>query len=339
MCAAQLDAYDPALAPAPFGQQNTGATCYWNSTLAALASCTAFTRAVLANESLLAHSRTGRAMHAYVRSYCEGLPPATGTTAVLHALVDDLRERSPTIVFGRGQESASEALVLLLDMMAPPRAPEALPPGVPASYDSPVTQLFIHRYLCTVHCLTCQNRVSTMSDYAVNFNLFDMDRRPPTTPAQFSEAVQNIYQELRDYRCPVCAAPTVAARHYRLAMIPEIMFCMFNLYEGFGGAHRARYFPPALRIPAIAGGDYEFRVVAQVEHWGGLGGGHYWARGLRAAPSLATSSSAASELTTSSQKLSVYQLNDMGVQPAQFAPSANTYIVVYNYAGTVAAQA
>ena len=151
--------------------------------------------------------------------------------------------------------------------------------------------------------------------------------------------MQNIYQELRDYRCPVCAVPTVAARHYRLAMIPEIMFCMFNLYEGFGGAHRARYFPPALWIPAIAGGDYEFRVVAQVEHWGGLGGGHYWARGLRAAPSLATSSSAASELTTSSQKLSVYQLNDMGVQPAHFAPSANTYIVVYNYAGTVAAQA
>jgi hypothetical protein len=120
----------------------------------------------------------------------------------------------------------------------------------------------------------------------------------------------------------------VAARHYRLAMIPEIMFCMFNLYEGFGGAHRARYFPPALWIPAIAGGDYEFRVVAQVEHWGGLGGGPDWARGLRADPDPA-----------GAKKLSVFQLNDMGVQPSQFAPSANTYIVVYNYAGTVESRA
>ena len=312
-----LDAYDPTLAPPAFGQQNTGVTCYWNSALAALAGCTAFTRAVLANAPLLAHSRTGRAMHAYVQSYRAGAQAPDGTSTVLRALVADLAERCPTIAFGRGQESASEALVLLLDMMAPPQAGPPPPAGVPASYRSPVTQLFIHRYLCTVHCLTCRNKVSTMSDYAVNFNLFDMDRRPPTTAAEFSGAVQNIYQELRGYNCPQCAVPTVGVRHYSLAMVPEILFCMFNLYEGFGGAHRARFFPLALQIPALAGSQFDFRVVAQVEHSGGLGGGHYWARGLRA----------------EADALRVFRLDDTHVSPAAFAPSANTYIVVYHFAG------
>jgi len=317
-----LEPYDADFAPRPFGQLNTGATCYWNSMMAALVSCTAFSRAVMANEDLLS-THTGRAMYAFIKSYLQGMPAADGTSVVLAALKQDLLVRCPSIKFGNGQESASEALVLLLDMLVPPHQgpPRKLPPGVPESHDSPITQLFLHRYRCQVHCKNCRNVVSEETDFAVNVNLFDMDVRKPTNPAEFSAMIRCIDQILQDYKCPACKVPTVALRHYELEMIPEIIVGMFNLYDGFGGAHRSRYFPPALAIPKLGGGQYEFGLVAQVEHWGGLGGGHYWARGLRKMPSPGLSN----------QELGVFKLNDTSVDPSHFQESANTYIIVYNY--------
>jgi len=162
-----------------------------------------------------------------------------------------------------------------------------------------------------------------MSDYAVNFNLFHMDRRPPTSPEEFSKQLRIIVEPVTGYRCPKCKVETNGARISTLMMVPEILFCMFNLYEGFGGSHHPRYFPLNLQIPARTGGDFNYQLVGQVEHSGGLHGGHYWARGLR------------KNASSDGEQLSIFLLNDMGVSPAKFMSTSNTYIIAYHYTGNV----
>ena len=329
----ELELYDAAAALAPFGLANLGANCYMNSLLQALVSCTAFTQAVVRHREYLAQTATGRAVYDFV-AYWRGaagvaLPAAGGAGAsatVLGALGADLAVRAPSVRFGYGQESSSEALVLLLDMMAP--APSGavapvLPSGVPSSYDSPITQLFIHRYCCTMHCRRCGGKVSSNSDFAVNFNLFAKEfDTPVSTPVQFAEQLRNSSQEISDYACPVCKVPTSAVRQYQLAMVPEILFCMFNQYMG----HTRHYFPLALSLPAKAGGAFDFRLVAQVEHSGTRHAGHYWARVLRKLDAAAGAPAADPSHET------VCRISDSSVGRAAFEPSTETYIAVFHIA-------
>ena len=311
-----MEAYDAELVPPPFGQQNSGAVCYFNSLWQMLIGLTAFTSTVLKHQDYMRQTTTGIAVLNFVMEYNalsaaqSSKIPTAETTKILHALIQDLAARRPSVRFGSGQESASEALHLLLDMIEPP--------GTTLDSERPVTQLFSHRYLCDLRCLTCNDVVSSMSDYAVNFNLFHMDRRPPTSPEEFSKQLRIIVEPVSGYRCPNCKIETSGARISKLMMVPEILFCMFNLYEGFGGAHRARYFPMSLQIPARTGGDFNYQLVGQVEHSGGLHGGHYLARGLR--KNMANDSA-------------VFMLNDMGVSQSNFMSTPNTYIVAYHYTG------
>ena len=72
--------------------------------------------------------------------------------------------------------------------------------------------------------------------------------------------------------------------------------------------------PTAPAAPSRTGGALKYRLVAQIEHSGGLEGGHYWARCLRGGGAL-----------------QAFMLNDTGISPARFGPSAETYIVVYHF--------
>lgn len=346
-----MDSYDNRLAPKAFGLNNTGVICYLNSFLQMLAGCTAWNRAVLTYSDYLRRTATGTAVVNFVTAYTTqspGGPVAREqavdgiemlSAAVLRALVSDLAVRRPHVRFGGGQESASEALVHLLDMMEPPRGDSPPPRGDSPppinndieSADSPITSLFLHRFRCDVHCRNCKAVVSKTTDYAINFNLFHLDGgRDTASVAAFSKAVRLQASATEDYRCPVCPCAacgetpvdgrcvtcntpsplTGAVRMYHLAMVPEIVLGMFNLY----GVRHARYFPQRLEFPAHGDGTLVYDLVGQVEHAGTLSGGHYWARGLRA-------------------DSRVYLLNDTGVSLSYFTPTPDTYIVAYHYAG------
>lgn len=327
-----MDAYDPSLAPPGFGLENTGVSCFINSLLQALASCTAFTRAVLGNEEYLGATRTGAAVFAFVRDYSRQPLPADisyHSARILGALQADLAERRNRVQLASGMQCAAETLVFLLDMMEPPLSRrETGAERVRQAADSPITQLFMNRFRCSVYCAVCGEVVSTTTDASTTFSLFHFDalKSRPNTPATFSKNIRSYASPVPGYECPTCAKARMAAtaktaqprptahRIYDLTMVPEIMFCMFNLYEGYGGERKPRYFPQRMEIPAIGGGSLSFRQVAQIEHTGTLSGGHYYAYGLRAGGA-------------------VYLLNDRSAAPGQFSSTPNTYIVVYQYAG------
>ena len=322
-----MDQYNAALVPAAFGLTNTGVICYLNSFLQMLAGCSAFVRAVLLNVDYLTRSRTGKAVLDFVRAFATlggpRNPPdpnvAFLSASVLTALMADLAVRRPWVRFGGGQESASEALVHLLDMMDPPQKSVAAESSLGAhvtSIESPITRLFLHRFRCDLVCRQCQKVVSVMTDYAVVFHLFYFDRlrRQPETPEDFAKALKLHVTTTDDYQCPECKKKTAAFRVYHLTMSPEIMVCAFNLYVGTmgHGARRARYFPERQVFPSVDRGSLTFRIVGQIEHSGSLSSGHYWARGLR-------------------NDGIVYRLNDSSVSPTSFVPTPDTYMVAYHY--------
>jgi ubiquitin C-terminal hydrolase len=87
---------------------------------------------------------------------------------------------------------------------------------------------------------------------------------------------------------------------------PEIFVCLFNQYAD----KKLRYFPQIFKIPNNKNGSLTYQLVAQVEHSGSLGGGHYVCKALR--------------------KDGAYLLNDSGVSTITgLEPSAGTYMVFY----------
>lgn len=296
---ARLVAYEPALAPPPFGLANTGVICYFNALLQALAGCTSLVRLASAGEARGAGGPAARELAAFLRAAGQaaggqGPAPDPGASArVLWALVGELGGRHGR--FGGGQESASEALVLLL---------ERLPPAWGA--------LFTSRWRLATPCPGCA-AVARGEDYAVVASLFHFDALapPPEDAAAFAAALARAASPTGAYRCEACGGVGDTERSSRLALAPEVLVCAFNAY-GVGAPRRARFFPPAFALPGVKAA-LRYRLVAQVEHSGGLGGGHYWARAARGGDAPG-----------------VYLLNDSSAAPGAFAPSPETYLLFYH---------
>src|SRR3989344_3722164 len=101
--------FDLKKALPPFGLQNTGAICYLNSFLQVLSACTSLKDIP---EETFKKSLTGTAIYNFITN-----PKPDSSRDVLIALVNELRQKNREVRFGRGQESASEAFVLIMDMM------------------------------------------------------------------------------------------------------------------------------------------------------------------------------------------------------------------------------
>lgn len=308
--------YDPRYTPLPFGLHNSGVICHLNALLQSLLSCPAVIRAALENEPYLQATQTGRAFFGAVSAAVRASSAqdtagrlgsaqdaANSSAALLAALTADLRRRRPKTAYGPRQESASEGLVLLLDMLD---APKAAPARV-----NPISRLFYHRYVTAVVCEVCGHRSSTEEDLAVQFNLFDYDalRDPPTTPRDLGELLYCEKTKPHGYRCEGCKSVGRCARLRYLQMVPEVLVILFNIYTEQN--RRSRAIPDKIQFRAAAGVPLVYRRVAQVFHEGGLGGGHYTAKGLR-------------------RDGAVYMFNDASVSKSSFGASPAVYMTFYH---------
>jgi len=318
------ESYDPSFVPHQHGLNNTGALCHLNSLLQGLAGCSAVVRAAFASRDYLGRTATGRAFYDFVYAAAAGarppgsaplkeaLPVDSCSASLLQALVADLRLRRPGFRYGPNQESASEGLVLLLDMMDDPDPRLLGDPETAAYEENPIARLFYHRYDARVFCRRCKACVSQELDVAIQFNLFYYDAlsKKPRSPAEFGEMLRTHVSCLENYRCGECGEAAGGLRHYRLRMVPEVLVCLFDLYDD-RCTRVARYFPTRVLFPGVGGAQLVYRQVSQVEQSGCRGGGHYVARSLRADGQ-------------------VYRFDDASVAPSVFGPTPDVYMVFYH---------
>lgn len=233
---------NPIFLPNPYGLYNTGSICYFNSLIQVLISCTSL------HEWARCKKKEDNKMKTEFANFI--INSNEPNSNISSHLLSVLKKYLPN--FGNGQESASEALALLLNTIN----------------DKSLNKLFIHRFRYNIKCMSCQYITDQICDHSIQFELFH---------------VSNITKEdilfqktiLSDYKCDKCNH-IGAEKISKLTMLPEILVCLFNVYHN----KTVHNFPAYLEFP----GNMQllkYMIVGQIEHSGSLNGGHYWSRALR----------------------------------------------------------
>jgi ubiquitin C-terminal hydrolase len=310
----------------PFGLRNIGYTCYFNSVLQAMLSCTSFIDELMDNDDEKkydAYTITSTFVKLIKLAYIE-------SEALSSESKHELREMGPLIwkimlttlapdnsnikQFARSQQCASEGYTYLLDALDP---------------FSEIQNLFMHRYKTRLFCVDCEQWVSTTEHINNMFEVqadlkteqlekFKLADEPDDKKFNMNEFLlgQDGYVD-KDFICPKCKNRGEKYKRTTLTMAPEVLVVLAKKYESnHNVSHKINImteFPPFMEFYGYNNsGNYlaRYEAVAQIEHVGGLNGGHYW--------------------SVCKRRDGWYCLNDTGVSPAEFKPTPNTYMCFYH---------
>ncbi len=164
-----------------------------------------------------------------------------------------------------------------------------------------ISKLFHHRYNVSTICHTCQSIVSDLKDINYYFLIHRSDLNDMTVE-------QYIYRHqttINDYNCEKCGVNGQCTRNNQLGYIPPIVIIVFEKYT----KKHIMNFPAKFEVTSV-GDPLNYKVVAQIEHAGHAGGGHYW--------------------TVAKRKTGCYRLNDTHQSESKLSPTSMTYMVFYH---------
>lgn len=267
--------YDQSFAVEAFGLHNVGNSCYFNSLVQSLLSCPILRQFLLS----VPKNRVIDAFNAISTQSTRHVGD------LLRALIDASEGSSNTLHYN-WQEDAHEGLVLLLDKMG-----------------EGIEHLFNVRYNTTLVCATCGKEEHKAPDVAkceVFVDYYDDE-------VDLEKYIHNHCTTPEDYKCEKCEEIETTVCQKTLRRISTIVVLTLKKYHGKKHVN----FPLDF---TINGGKIKlhYKIVAQIEHTGTMGGGHYYAKCLRADGK-------------------VYVCNDSSVAVAdRFDPTPNTYMVFYH---------
>jgi len=326
----ELIKHNPQSELPPFGLVNMGATCYFNSILQSLLSCTSFIDELTANKETALYQRNP--VSKYTIEMIVLANKLRDETKSDDASLDDfnksqilkkLARLSPQIWKSmvrvishtsgkpiesilRGQQCAREGFHLLMDSL---------------DEFGNLQDLVIHRYKSLIHCFDCNEWVSDVDNIYSIFEVHpdlkttQLDKfkqyEEKDTPVDMNKFLtkQTGYVD-RDFRCPKCRKKGEKYNMNCLVMVPEILVVLSKKYVVGEKLDTYTDFPKDMVFNGNNSMKLNYTAVSQVEHTGGMYGGHYWA--------------------ISKRNDGWYCLNDDRVSKSKFKPTINTYMVFYH---------
>lgn len=293
----------------PCGLVNTGTVCYLNSIWQALLSCTSLTEFFMSKEKEFAQENNLVALE-YINLIkqvrcLQSCDEVIDPTDLFEATIAAIKKKYPDMNFGNKQEDSGEGLHLFLD----------------AVDNAELYRYFMCKYNVKIWCTTCVDQISEKIDEAcvleipakMNGLVCDQIADAPIDP--LNAHIRQYLSVLEDYKCSKCDGQK-CCQIYQLACAPEIIAVMFNKFYGKTNVQ----FPDTLSFPALGSKTLTYKIVAKIEHAGGMSGGHYWAHCLRKYK----------DDTSSIGGTRMYSLNDQRISDGSSDPTANTYIVLYH---------
>jgi ubiquitin C-terminal hydrolase len=319
--------YNKNLEMLPFGFKNWGATCYFNSLIQSLMSCTSFVEELSQSKKYKTNpvSKLFIDMIENNRYYEDLYHKLKENNTEINTLLRDTKKKLnlygseiwKTMVialcekkkishqsFMQGMQCVGEGFHYLLESM---------------ELFHKIQNLFMHRYKSLIHCYVCDEWVS---DVDCMYSLFEIDPEFKTEQLEkFKKyhiktdtlnkylAKQSGYVDA-DFICPKCKTKDERYIVNLLVMVPKILVVMSKKYTPDQKLDVYTDFPERMEFKGNDNKPMYYEAVAQIEHTGGLNGGHYWAICKR--------------------KGKWFNLNDMSVSPSEFKPTNNTYVVFYH---------
>jgi uncharacterized UBP type Zn finger protein len=291
---------------APCGLVNLGVTCWLNSILQSLLSCTTLNKKIMdpstkltplaAEYKKLVIEINGRETN---HAAAVGSLTPLSATSFLAALRQQLATRADksAVLFGMSQECADEALTLIVDLFGPV-----------------LEDMFKVEYKMIIKCTGCGKNTSEIRDPAIKINFFTKEKPVDTT--EFCKYLSLHTSQCETFTCTCGHIMTDFLRTEKLCRLSEICVITFNKYQ----SKEQKWFPQELTFNSGNGYTTKYRVVATIEHSGTVYGGHYWAFGTRK-----STQSSSDTIKTESTHL----FNDSWVQIGDITPRPETYMIFY----------
>lgn len=303
-------------APDPFGLQNNGVLCYFNSLIQCLLSCSAFNETIddlnkkveeymnndeeiLTIEKYIKKSYEISKEYQQLREFVR--ENDVKSAYVLATLISKKRDQSHLQwnISPHRQEDIHEGFILMMEALS-------------NQYDS----IFSTRYALIIYCFECDHKIVVPKESSPTELVIEIPDANFTTQEQYENYIKSHRQAPEDYKCENCGiknTPTKSSiyQNYKIARLSSVLILLLKgnqqqLYNHM--SRRGQWFPQELEFTSM-NGPLNYKLVAQAEQFGTLGGGHYTATCLRD---------------------QVYNFNDASVSPSGFNCTANTYMLFYH---------
>lgn len=324
--------YNPTYVPPPFGLNNNGAICWFNSITQFLLGVPSINEKVLKLREEFSHNELATE---YIQllgallpnnSDMEPIEPAQFAGASGRLLAAMLR-MAGNGAMGYGQQCAAEGFSTFLETFK----------------STDIDNLFCNAYLQVIICNRCKKEVSTVKDTAFRINIpptknfasvdeqskwrvytsslpFDHPHRYVIknfqTEAEFQKWLMCHSAIVLDFVCSNCNNKMpITLRGERLKLLREVIVISFDMIDRIDPT----WFPEKLEFPALDGTTLQYKICGKV-CWSGnvnrmndgriASGGHYWAHSLREGK--------------------WYCLNDGNVSLGNPHPETSTFMVAYH---------
>lgn len=304
----KLIKYNKDIAIKPFGLNNLGFTCYFNALLQSILSCTSLIELLMGNINRYNSNKVTKLLIELIQNVNNSqLNVQHYSIKIWKAVMESISNNS----FKNGQQDSSECLHYFLDSI---------------DEFKEIQRLFLHRYINKIFCFDCSKWVSKKESMC---NIFEVqpdlkteqlskfknvDKKINMRISDTSNGLSDfLYKQVgyidKDFECPNCKIRSEKYNIINLTMAPEILIVLSKKYNSKSKLNTFTEFTQFIEFNGT-NGALKYEAVSQIEHSGGMNGGHYWC--------------------VSKRNDGWYYLNDSSYVKKEFSVTNNTYIVFYH---------